>query len=70
MLVLVVSVSFVGWCMWKLVPAVKGWCVAGYNMVKSGVLWVVEAVLVCAGHPKAGQGRGRGCRGGAGRSNV
>jgi hypothetical protein len=62
-LVLVVNVVFVGWCVWKLVPAVKGWCVKAYTMAKSGVLWVADAALVCAGHPKGGRGRGRGRRG-------
>jgi hypothetical protein len=65
-LVLVVNVVFVGWCIRKLVPAVKGWCVSGYGMAKSGVLWVVHAAMECAGHPRAGQGRGRGRRGRAG----
>jgi hypothetical protein len=62
-LVLVVNVVFVGWCVWKLVPAVKAWGVKGYSMVKAGVLWVVDAALECAGHPKAGRGRGRRRRG-------
>jgi hypothetical protein len=61
-LVLVVNVVFVGWCVWKLVPAVKGWCVTAYGMVKSGMLWVVEAAMECTGHPRVGQGRGRGRR--------
>jgi hypothetical protein len=67
-LVMVVNVAFVGWCLWKLLPAVKGWCVSGYNLVKPWVLWVVNAALVRAGRPqlKAGQGRGRGRRGSAG----
>jgi hypothetical protein len=64
-MVLVVHIVFVGWCLWKLVPSAKGWCVAAHSVAKSGVMWVMEAVLACAGHPKAGQGRGRGCRGGA-----
>ena len=55
-LVLVVNVVFVGWCVWKPVPAVKGWCVTAYGMVESGMLWVVEAAMECAGHPRAGQG--------------
>jgi hypothetical protein len=65
-LVLVVNVVFVGWCVWKLVPAVKGWCVKAYSLAKSGVLWVVEGALECAGQPRARQGRGRGRRGSAG----
>ena len=65
-LVLVVNVAFVGWCVWKLVPSVKGWCVTAYGMVKSGVWWVVEGAMGCAGHPRAGQGRGHGRRGRSG----
>ena len=64
-LVLVVNVVFVGWCVWKFAPAVKGWCVTAYSLAKSGVLWVVEA-MECAGQPRARQGRGRGRRGRAG----
>jgi hypothetical protein len=65
-IVLLVNVVFVAWCLWKLVPAVKGWCVA--VLTKSGVLWTVNAALVGAGWPqlKAGQGRGRARRGVAG----
>jgi hypothetical protein len=33
-IVMMVNVVFVAWCLWKLVPAVKGWCVA--FMTKSG----------------------------------
>jgi hypothetical protein len=65
-LVLMVNVVFVGWCVWKLVPFFKGWCATAYNMVKSGVRWVVDAAMECAGHPRAGQGRGRGHRDRAG----
>jgi hypothetical protein len=67
-MVMVVNVAFVGWCLWKLMPAVKGWCVAAYSMIKPKVLWVVNAALMRVGCPplKAGQGRGRGRRGGAG----
>jgi hypothetical protein len=67
-LVMLVNVAFVGWCLWKLVPAVKGWCVAAYNMVKPWVWRAVNAALVRTGRPplKAGQGRGRGRRGSAG----
>jgi hypothetical protein len=65
-LVLVVNVTFVAWCIWKLVPAVKGWVVTAYGVVKSGVLWVVDGVMECAGRPRGGQGRGRGRRGRAG----
>ena len=65
-LVLVMNVVFVGWCIWKLVPAVKGWCVTAFGMAKSGVLWVMDATMECAGHSRAGQGRGRGRRGRAG----
>jgi hypothetical protein len=66
--VLLVHVVFVGWCLWKLVPSVKGWCVAAYSEVKSGVMWVVNVAVLCAGHPplNAGRGRGRGRRGSAG----
>ena len=59
-LVLVVNVVFVGWCVWKLVPAVKGWCVTAYSKAQSGVLWAVDAALECAGPPRARQGRRRG----------
>jgi hypothetical protein len=59
-LVLVVNVAFVCWCLWKLMPAVKGWGVMAYSLGKSWVLWVVNAALVRAGYPKAGRGRGRG----------
>jgi hypothetical protein len=65
-LVLVVNVAFVSWCTWKLVPAVKGWCVTACSMGKSGVLWLVEAALECAVYLRAGRGRGRGRRGRAG----
>jgi hypothetical protein len=65
-LVLVMNVVFVGWCIWKLVPAVKGWCVTAFGMAKSGVWWVMDATMECAVHPRAGQGRGRGRRGRAG----
>jgi hypothetical protein len=65
-LVLVVNVMFVAWCVWKLVPAVKGWCVKAYSLAKSGVVWVVDAAMECAGQPRAMQGRGRGRRGRAG----
>ena len=65
-LVLVVNVVFVGWCVWMLVPAGKGWCAKACGMAKSGVLWVWRAKLQCARHPKAGRGRGRGRRSRAG----
>jgi hypothetical protein len=67
-LVMLVNVAFVGWCLWKLLPAVKGWCVAAYNIIKSWVLSVVNTALMYAGYPqlKAGQGKGRGRRGRAG----
>jgi hypothetical protein len=58
-LVLVVNVVFVGWCVWKLMLAAKGWFITAHSLVKSGVLWVVAA-LGCAGQPRAGQRRGRG----------
>jgi hypothetical protein len=65
-LAMVVNVAFVGWCLWNLVPSVKGWCVKAYSYAKSGVSWVEEVVLECAGHPRAGRGRGRGRRRGSG----
>ena len=64
-LVLLVNVAFVGWCLWKLVPVVREWCVSSCKMVKSAVLWVVAAATGCAGRKSAGKGRGRGRRGGA-----
>ena len=63
-LVMLVNVGFVAWCLWNLVPAVKEWCVTAYKLAVSWVSWVVDAVLACAGRSKAGQGRGRGRRGG------
>jgi hypothetical protein len=66
-LVLVVNVAFVAWCLWKLMPAVKGWCVA--VLTKSGVLWIVNAALVragCAQQLRSGRGRRRARRGVAG----
>jgi hypothetical protein len=61
-IVMVVNVTFVGWCLWNLLPSVKGWCVKAYSYAKSVVLWAEEVVLECAGHPGAGRGRGRGRR--------
>jgi hypothetical protein len=69
-LVVLVNVTFVGWCIWKLVPVAKDWCVVLYGVVKSWVLWVLGAVLVCTGRSRAGQATRRGHRGGAGRSSV
>jgi hypothetical protein len=63
-LVMLVNIMFVAWCCWKLVPVVKEWCLALYSIAKPWMLWVVEVVLVCAWHPSAGKGIGRGRRGG------
>lgn len=41
-LVLLVNMVFVGWCLWRLVPIAKKWCVDMYNRV-------VKAVLACSG---------------------
>jgi hypothetical protein len=57
-LVLLVNVSFVGWCIWKLVPAVKSWCITGYSLVKSWVMWIVKAAVARVLGSSVGQGRG------------
>jgi hypothetical protein len=61
-LVMLVNVAFVGWCLWKLVPVVRKWCVRSCKVVKSGALWFVAAATGCGGQQRAGKGRGRGCR--------
>lgn len=59
-LVLVVNVAFAGYCLWKLAHVhhmVLSLFVKVDNLVKSRVLWVVEAALLCTGHARAGPGK-------------
>jgi hypothetical protein len=66
-----VNVAFVGWCLWKLVPVVGEWLpvvtvsVAARTSSGRGCGLGRWLGLLAAGHQRAGQGRGRGRRGGA-----